>query len=380
MSSSFLVEFPSRASMRALLEQGNWREADQSLLLLQAAFEQGSLSDVSLNRAYAVFDQYLPSISTTLEDWVEAKPGSYVARLARAKHLVAKAGFHRGYTRARDVKQEDWDIISACYQRAAEDLYRSLELTAKPILSFTTLMHMSIIGGGDFENQYEQAIAVHPMSMEARRMKMWRLRQEWGGSLDSLKDYVESDEHRDLKDEDKLWMQAKYHEARGHWFEYFENNMAEAERAYQKSLSIKELGFNLAKYGAYLAQDTKRIDEAVGYLERAMELEPENDIAKSNLARALIIQDIRNSERALKMLREAMDWGEWYAVQMHNALNSDPRFKILMPIGIGFNKLSRHLENPRSIGGWAVRIVARVVLVLLAVGIFRLFVNLNQAK
>jgi hypothetical protein len=230
--SAVLLDFPTRASMRTLIEKGDHKEANQALAFVQSAFEQGSINDRELAKAFTAFDHYIPAMAEALENWVEAMPNSYVARLARAKYLVAKAGFYRGYGLPREVSQEHWDVFGACFKRAHEDLQRSLELTPKPILSHVLLMHMSIVGGGDFDHHYQAAMQLYPDSLRARAMKMWRLRAEWGGSLEQLKEYVDSVEHASLPEAEHTAMQAEYFEARGHWFEHFEKDKTQAQKAY----------------------------------------------------------------------------------------------------------------------------------------------------
>lgn len=361
-----LLEFPTRSRIRALIESGNYIEVDQVLVFIQKGFEQGGISDSDLSKAFKVFDSYIPRFSETLENWVDAMPSSYPARLARAKYLVSKAGFHRGYSRSRDVKQEDWDIVRACYERASEDLYRSLELTSTPILSYVTLMHMNIIAGGDFEGNYQQAIRIFPASMEARRMKMWHLRQEWGGSLESLKEYVDSDEHKIVTPEYRQRMQATYYEARGHWFEHFENDSSQAEKEYRKSVDIQPLSFNLAKLGGILV-DKDQKTEGIGYLKRAMELEPDNNMVKAEYAYGLIRENWFNKPQADILLKEAADWGEWYAVQVLEQTGRQSKSPFIRALNF--------LVNTQGFFKVVGSLVLRIIFIAIAVWLFNLFTH-----
>jgi hypothetical protein len=120
--SVFIEEIPNRDQLRKTVESGDLKEVNTLLTLMQSAFERGGLNDRELNKAFLAFDSFIESLADPLDQWVDQMPGSYVARLARAKFLVAKAGFYRGYTRSREVSQENWDVVHACYERASEDL------------------------------------------------------------------------------------------------------------------------------------------------------------------------------------------------------------------------------------------------------------------
>lgn len=311
--------------MRALIEKGEYKEANQALAFVQSAFEQGSINDREADKAFSAFEHYIPAMAETLENWVEAMPNSYVARLARAKYLVAKAGFYRGYGLPREVSQEHWDVFGACLKRANEDLQRSLELTAKPVLTHAVWMHMCVLTSGDFDHHYQAAVQLYPQSLEARGMKMWRLRAEWGGSLEQLKEYVDSDEHAGLPQEERAFMQSKYYEARGHWFAHFERDKAQAKKAYEKSLEIKRSAGTLAKLADLVAQDS--LAQAMPLIEEARSLSPDDMDIQASYA-ALLYQfssyRLRRAE-ARKLLEEAADWGDWSAHQVLNHLKNSAK-------------------------------------------------------
>jgi tetratricopeptide (TPR) repeat protein len=152
-------------------------------------------------------------------------------------------------------------------------------------------------------------------------MKMWRLRQEWGGTLEQLKEYVESAEHTQLPEEERKKMQAGYLEAKAHWLAYFEDDTQRALKFYQDSLSIKPTSETLSRYGMALLH-TDQIDEAIDVLKQSIVLDPNNDSAKTSYAQALLIKHPRSFKiyrEATRLLEEATKWNEWHSVQVYKS-------------------------------------------------------------
>jgi len=77
-----------RASLLTLLDRGNYGRLDAYLLDLQAGYERGELAESQLEYAFDAFASANPDLEPRLTSWIERRPNSFAARLARATYYL----------------------------------------------------------------------------------------------------------------------------------------------------------------------------------------------------------------------------------------------------------------------------------------------------
>jgi tetratricopeptide (TPR) repeat protein len=184
----------AQAGEMTLLMNGRYSELDAKMTAVQQAYKRGAITDEELLAAFRPFyDVSSPAIESRLDGWVADKPKSYVARLARGIHFKYVGLAARGDELPSVVPDARFRALDIAFARAAKDLKDSLELDAKPLLSY----HHAIDAGGSlFEftsnrGLLDDAIRLDRGNLVVRRKYLITLSRRWGGSLVKMVDFVE---------------------------------------------------------------------------------------------------------------------------------------------------------------------------------------------
>lgn len=354
-----------------LLHTKNYAELDQKLNHLQKDFEEGLVSEKDFKKSLAVFHADKNNSvenALRLDDWVRSYPDSYAARLVRGLYLANDGYMRRGAARADDVKMDQWHGMFKSFNEARNDLQYSLSLTEKPVFSYLSLMEMEMAGGTEnrkhlIEEYYQKVIAVYPLSFEVRVTKLMTLRAEWGGgTLEPMKRFLEEENHKSLSQEQQNELLAIRYGCEGHWYEGFQNNPEDGLRCFEKAIAtFPKSYFYVRRAGVYIRFNNiqaakkdlleaerlgingdfellhasvtyfilgdrlyfgRQYKEAIRFLERAIELNPNLHEAKAFLALRLYARD-RNSKRGQEVLHQAIKAGNERAKQWQNLFSGN---------------------------------------------------------
>ena len=326
------------------LSDWNFRLLDVKLNTIQTAFEQDTKQEEVLVLSFALFEDDLePKLQKAVEVWAREFPNSYAARLALGKVLVHQGYTHRGTATADQVSQDQWVKTKQSFLQAEDHLEASLSLTAKPLLSHTTRLGMSMVfhDHSTPEQQewyYYQALRCNPTSFVARQIRLATLRPEWsGGDLRLLHTFISSPTHDCLEPSQQKKLRAIAYAMEGHWHQHFTEDWVAALEAYDKAIEI-EVGPNRlsrralvkleldkfrealedviaaskhpikdhdtktyfamasAKVGSRLAEskDPKVNELSIALLSAALSHRPDFNVAKAFLGRAYQVQNPRN--------------------------------------------------------------------------------------
>lgn len=89
------LDHADKLEMVDMLRRGSLTKLETWLAAYQNAFENGRASDGMVDHAYSAFANSDPELAATLDGWVDKRPGSYAALMARADYyanLVRIAG------------------------------------------------------------------------------------------------------------------------------------------------------------------------------------------------------------------------------------------------------------------------------------------------
>jgi predicted Zn-dependent protease len=176
----------------ALLEKRNYDELERVLGGYQFQFEHDAKASGSVATAFKTFQKAPARLETALDEWVEKKPESYAARVARGNYHVARALSARGTEFYANTPAENIHEMRAHFQHATDDLQRSLALTEKPYVSHRTLLTIARNMGSRREQRthYEAAIHLAPASVNTRLAYLTTLEPRWGGSYEQMEAFV----------------------------------------------------------------------------------------------------------------------------------------------------------------------------------------------
>jgi Zn-dependent protease with chaperone function/TPR repeat protein len=176
----------------ALLEKRNFDELERVLGGYQFEFEHNAHASRAVADAFSAFQKAPMRMEAALNEWVEKKPDSYPARVARGNYFVARGWDARGTDYYAGIPAENLAEMRVHLRRATDDLERSLKLTAKPYVSHRTLLTIAKTVGSRREQRahYDAAIQLAPASVNTRLAYMATLEPRWGGSYEQMEAFL----------------------------------------------------------------------------------------------------------------------------------------------------------------------------------------------
>lgn len=191
-----LLAAPLRAqdpeALIAQLRAGSYAELDAKVAGWQAAYEASSEREQDLVRAIAGFARIDPELEARHSAWVQARPKSYVAVLARAVYWHQRAWAARGAAYSGETVKTRFAEMRRYFERSDLDLKASLALSPRPQLSYRYLINSAMARGeyGELQRAYEDALRADPENFSARRAYLHSLRPEWGGSVLAMEKFI----------------------------------------------------------------------------------------------------------------------------------------------------------------------------------------------
>lgn len=181
-----------KTEILGLLRAREFDRLDSVLRRYHAAFEADYRRELWLFDAYGAVAITDPAVTALLDAWVEERPASYAARLARAVHLQALGWESRGSRWAKDTSNEQFDRMSDFFQRARRDLAVVLETEPESVVAYRELITMAMADSEEEEMQrlYGRAEAIQPLSFQLRRAYMNAIIPRWGGSYRRMKSFI----------------------------------------------------------------------------------------------------------------------------------------------------------------------------------------------
>lgn len=165
--------------LRALLA----RDIDSTDQLLGDILEQ-SKHDVSGEwRGWDALSAFRSGELPLLDRWVEGRPQSVPARLARATTRVTAAYAARGAGARRTVSDAQWQSADALLDGALLDLREALTRDPQQVLGYALLMWIAQFYGepGPIVVATERAVKAQPLTFVARDRALNGLLPRWGG-------------------------------------------------------------------------------------------------------------------------------------------------------------------------------------------------------
>jgi TPR repeat protein len=257
----------------ALLMAGRYAELDGYLAKLQQSYERGSIRCEDVRDAFRAFYVLLPDQELHYDEWIKLFPKSYVARLARGIHYRFVGLKRRGNEFISKTTDEQLAGMDTAFQDAVRDLSASMELTAKPIISYLQAIDIGKHYGLKRFNRamLDEANSIDPRNYMVRAKYMSTLQTRWGGSPQQMLDFAKECSKARLTAAQKRTLQAQALDDTA-WEYKIEKNYAAAEKAYTAALRVQpdNTDFLLARAWQILLQGNARCVEVIADITRAI--------------------------------------------------------------------------------------------------------------
>jgi tetratricopeptide (TPR) repeat protein len=134
-----------------------------------------------------------PVLLERVNDWLTRTPHSAIAHLVRAKYYESAAWAARSADEWVEVPDNKRKLFSDYLSRATADVRSSIAINPKIPWSYYILL--DVVSGNanspEMEVAFQHAIKIYPDYYELYRMRLKSLTPKWGGSIQSLYDFVD---------------------------------------------------------------------------------------------------------------------------------------------------------------------------------------------
>jgi tetratricopeptide (TPR) repeat protein len=182
-----------RLAVRRLLLTRSYDTLD----LVLSAYADSVVRDYRLEYrlfdAYAAFEVPMPSLEPRLTQWVERRPTSAAALLARGTYLIA-AGWHaRGSKFAGKTKRGQFIGMANYFRRASADFNAALRIAPNSIVAYRALMSISMNESDSATSRelLDRGLKIQPYSFRLRAFYIETLLPRWGGSYAAMTRFAE---------------------------------------------------------------------------------------------------------------------------------------------------------------------------------------------
>jgi TPR repeat protein len=174
------------------LRAARYAELDAHFNGLQAAYEQGTLDDLSLAHQFCLGALARVDLIPAVEAWVAAFPQSYAAHHALASLQVRVAWEARGEATSDVTSAKQFAQMRAHFDQAMPHVDKAISLSKKPVLTLVVWTYMCMAASEAFEKiEYARLFeSLRPQSALLSANEFGRLNPKWGGSMHSLEHFM----------------------------------------------------------------------------------------------------------------------------------------------------------------------------------------------
>lgn len=267
------------------LKSGQWDSVETFLVRKQRLFEHDYRFEDHVYRAFHRFWVPDSSLEPLFERWIELRPNSFAARLARAEYYHGLGWASRGTRWARETTAQQFAGMELFFKRAEEDLREALQIEPRLLVAYEILLDMARTRGEEYPASLimEQAVRLCPYSFRIRYWFMMNLAPRWGGSHEAMEAFAsESQELADVNPRMRLLKAfAPWDKGR---IVAVDSQYDAALEFYREALSYGE-HFVVLNSRAKVYWNQGRYDDAKKDFERALVLNPYDDEASAGVAR-----------------------------------------------------------------------------------------------
>jgi|SRR3984957_1830994 len=285
-------------TLSAVVERVRKRRGDQA-------------SAEELRNAFRAFYPTDRSLAPKYDAWVSKYPKSYAARVARGIYYKKIGYEERGGEYISKTSEIQIAKMDQAMRMSISDLGASITMDPKPFLSYFHMIDItrSYAGIAYTRKMYDQAIRLAPTFVDVRRKYMQSLEDQWGGSAEQMKEFLNECQRDSLPQSQLNALGSMVLENAASELEQGGDH-AGSESAYRKAIELggADCDSCLALSLSNVLVEENKITEAIPFLNRYVEDHPSDN---STLEwRASLYLRIRKVPEAVADLTKDADAGE----------------------------------------------------------------------
>lgn len=194
-----------------ILSAKEYGALDQRFRPYLDSYASSKISAEELAWRFAVFSM-MTEVEPRLDEWVQALPNSYTARLARGIYHVTDAWRKRGELMGNRTSDEQMEGFRESLKKAQSDLVASIPLYARPVDSYRYLIRVAKgSGNGNERDMLDKALKLDPKAYDARTEYFDSIMPRWGGSESEMASFLEECNKSQMSDKDKKRIEGIYY-------------------------------------------------------------------------------------------------------------------------------------------------------------------------
>lgn len=183
----------NRLAVRRLLLARSFDALDTLLAAYADSVQRDYRLEYRLFDAYGAFDVALPSLEPLLNEWVQERPASAAAHLARATFFRASGWKARGGKETGETSRGQFHRMDDYFLRASADLAAARRLEPNSLVAYRQLMDIATTRAdrAACRRLLNTALRIQPYSFLLRATYMHSLLPRWGGSHDAMAKFAQ---------------------------------------------------------------------------------------------------------------------------------------------------------------------------------------------
>lgn len=181
-----------RLELIELLAQKNFPKLEETLTLLQKAYESDYRQEDAVKFAFETFATSAPRLAAPLDEWVDTYPASYAAHLSRGIYQMHRGEIARGFGYMSETHDNQLEEMNYFFERAYADILHAIRLNDRSTIAWNSLLRWAKhkVGLEEMRVLLDKALASNPKSLVIRRQYAFNLQPKWGGSLKQMRHFI----------------------------------------------------------------------------------------------------------------------------------------------------------------------------------------------
>lgn len=255
-----------------MLSSKEYGALDQRFQPYLDSYAGSKISAEELAWRFAVFSM-MTEVEPRLDEWVQAIPNSYTARLARGIYHVTDAWRKRGELMGNRTSDEQMKGFRESLKKAQYDLVASIPLYARPVDSYRYLIRVAKgSGDGNERVMLDKALKLDPKTFDARSEYFDSIMPRWGGSESEMASFFGECNKSQMSDKDKKRIEGIYYYDLAQEARLRKDYMAGSDYFYKYYLTNNNP--NILLWSVQGAIDGKLHDLAMGRLNELNKVHP----------------------------------------------------------------------------------------------------------
>ena len=243
----------------------------------QQAFEKNPAAELNEKLAIDSFATDDPKVGELIAEWIEKKPDSYAAHLARGCYLSWRGWRTRGNLLDSGAAPTQSNRMQNYFDRSADDLKTALKLRPKLSIAYATLLSDARAEEDHAAERKTESDALQaiPASFLVREEAMENRYPRWGGDHQAMTDFAQQSQAYAEKNPCLHWLLGFVDRDEGEMLAIdgeLDRSIEALTHAINKGGDYS--GFYFSRGESYLHRE--RYEEALADFERADELSPQD--------------------------------------------------------------------------------------------------------